>query len=231
MLAWLQDNYLTLSGVLIAGLCAAVVVGIDCYVSAEKLLNRVPLNILHLPAVWVLCLVCGAAAGVAFWTTDGTGQTWVDVALGLKQDNPLLRAVLVGSGVLVLIRSRVVTIRETDVGGEFVYSRMRAIVHRRLTRRWSRYKSTFWNNNSPCILAEPGYEERLVEQITELTRTESEEFRTIVNRQIQAVQGRRPSQPFDAASHDWRMYYRGLTGVALDACGTAVFDGWIRVSG
>jgi hypothetical protein len=99
------------AGALLALLAAAITVLYDCHVSIQDRLKRVPLPIYRAPEAVVLAPSCGAIAAIAFQFTDGKGDTLIDSILGLKQSNPYLRGLCVGLTVLVLIRSKLSSIK------------------------------------------------------------------------------------------------------------------------
>jgi len=93
-------------GALFALLVAGATVLYDCHVSIQDRLKRVPMPIYTTPQAMGLALLCGIVAAIAFFFTDGKGDTLVDSVLGLKQPNPYLRGLSVGLTVLLLIRSK-----------------------------------------------------------------------------------------------------------------------------
>jgi H+/Cl- antiporter ClcA len=108
-------------GTILAFLCAVAAILVDCHVALTQRLKRVPIAVLKTPEAWVLCIVCGVVAGIAYHFTSNQGNTFLDAVLGLDQKNPVLRGACVGLTVLVLIRSKVFALKGADVGGEYFY--------------------------------------------------------------------------------------------------------------
>jgi len=213
-------------GTLLAISLAFITVLYDCHVSIQSRLKRVPRLILGEPSALVFALVCGLIAGFAFQFTDGKGDTLVDSVLGLKQANPLLRGISVGLTVLVLIRSKLSSIKGAEIGGELLYNSGRVWVMQSLNRRWIAFKSTFNRKNLDAALRFPGFEDRLLTELRQSIQVETEEYRQFVDGQIRNVQQSKPALPLDVTNLQWQTYYRTLINLALDYAGQAVFDGW-----
>jgi hypothetical protein len=155
---------------LLALLLASITVLYDCHVSIQDRLKRVPMPIYSTPQAILFALACGAVAAIAFCFTDGRGNTLVDSVLGLKQANPYLRGVSVGLTVLVLIRSKLSSIKGAEIGGELVYNAGRVWVMQSLNLRWRKFKSAFNQRNLTKALASPDYENRLFTELREAIR-------------------------------------------------------------
>jgi len=95
-----------------------------------------------------------------------------------------------------------------------------------LNTRWRTSKSEFNQRNQAAALAIPDYEGRLLAELGEAIKVQTEEFRTFVSSQIKNVQASKPKTPFAAGDLDWQTYYRTLTNLALDYAGPSVFEGW-----
>jgi len=210
----------------LALLFALVTVLYDCHVSIQDRLKRVPMPIYSAPQAILFAVACGLVAAVAFRFTDDRGDTLVDSILGLKQTNPYLRGVSVGLTVLVLIRSKLSSIKGAEVGGELVYNAGRVWVMQSLNSRWRKFKSAFNQRNLTKALAAQDYENQLFTQLREAMRVQPEDFRVFVESQIKNVQQSRPQSAFNAAMLDWQTYYRTITNLALDYAGPSVFEGW-----
>jgi len=178
------------------------------------------------PQAIVFALACGVIAAIAFQFTDGRGDTVLDSILGLKQANPYLRGLCVGLTVLVLIRSKLSSVKGAEVGGELVYNAGRVWVMQSLNSKWREFKSKFNQRNQAKALATPGYENRLLTELREAIKIQPEDFRVFVENQIANVQQNRPQSQFNAAALDWQTYYRTVTNLALDYAGPSVFQGW-----
>ena len=213
-------------GTLLAFLLAGITVLYDCHVSLQDRLKRVPMPIYRTPEAILLAGVCGVVAAVAFHFTDGTGRSVIDNVLGLSQPNSYVRGICVGLTVLVLIRSKLSSIKGAEIGGELADNGGRVWVMTALNSRWQTFKSGFNRRNQAKALATPDYENQLVEQLRQAIRIQPEEFRVFVESQIKNVQQNRPKVDFDPARLDWQTYYGTLTKLALDYAGPAVFNGW-----
>lgn len=220
--------HLNPAGTLLALVAAAGTVLYDCHVSVQDRLKRVPMPVYSTPQAIFLALVCGSAAAVAYGFTDGQGGSLVDSVLGLKQSNAYLRGLCVGLTVLVLIRSKISSIKGAEIGGELVYNTGRVWVMQSLNQRWRTFKSRFNEQNKAKALAIPDYENRLITELRELIKIQPEDYRVFVESQIKNVQQSKPQAAFDAGRLDWQTYYRTLTNLALDYGGVPVFEGWTQ---
>jgi len=215
-------------GAFLALLLAAATVLYDCHVAVQERLKRVPLIMFRVPAALALSAACGLTAVIAFSLTDGKGDTLIDSVLGLKQPNSILRGAIVGLTVLVLVRSKISSFKGAEIGGELVYNSGRTWVMQSLNRKWRAYKSTFTQLNLSAALAFQDYEGRLLSELRDSLRTQTEDFRGFVESQIRNVTQNRPQSAFNAIQPDWQTYYRTLTTLALDYSGPEVFEGWIQ---
>ncbi len=215
-------------GSLLALVFAAVTVLYDCHVSIQDRLKRVPMPIYTTPQAMFLALLCGIVAAVAFTFTTGRGDTLVDSILGLQQPNPYVRGLCVGLTVLVLIRSKISSIKGAEIGGELAYNAGRVWVMQALNTKWRSVKAKFNQRNQSKALTTPDYENRLLTELREAIKVQPEDFRVFVESQIKNVQQSRPQIAFDANRLDWQTYYRTLTNMALDYAGPSVFDGWTQ---
>jgi hypothetical protein len=220
--------YSRLLGTLLALAAASGTVLYDCHVSIQERLKRVPLPIYSTPQAIVLALACGAVAGIAFSFTTGKGDSLIDSVLGLKQSNEYLRGLCVGLTVLVLIRSKLSSIKGAEIGGELAYNSGRVWVMQALNERWRKFKSNFDKRNKSKALAIPGYEDRVIAELRDAIKIKPEDYRVFVESQIKNVQQSKPQAAFDPARLDWQTYYRTLTNLALDYAGKAVFEGWTQ---
>src|SRR5271166_1276382 len=214
-------------GTLLAFLLAGITVLYDCHVSLQDRLKRVPMPIYRIPQAILLAVVCGGIAAVAFQFTDGTGHSVIDNVLGLSQQNPYLRGVCVGLTVLVLIRSKLSSVKGAEIGGELAYNGGRVWVMQALNSKWQTKKSEFNQRNQGKALDTLDYENQLVEQLRQSIRIQPEDFRVFVESQIKNVQQNRPKGDVVRDRTDWQTYYRTMTNLALDYAGPSVFKGWI----
>jgi hypothetical protein len=213
-------------GALIAFLSAGVTVLYDCHVSIQDRLKRVPMPIYKTPEAVCLASVCGIVAAVAYRFTNGAGTSLVDSVLSLKQTDPYLRGLCVGLTVLVLIRSKLFSVKGAEVGGELVYNFGRVWVMQSLNTRWQTFKAEFNKRNQAAALAIPNYEGQLLAALSGAIKVQPEEFRIFVDSQVKNVQSSRPTPAFSTTDPFWQMYYATLTNLALDYAGRDVFKGW-----
>lgn len=213
---------------LLALLLASVTVLYDCHVSIQDRLKRVRIPIYLRPQALVQALACGLVAAIAFTFTDGRGDTLIDSVLGLKQANPYLRGLSVGLTVLVLIRSKLSSIKGAEIGGELVYNAGRVWVMQSLNVRWRKFKSAFNDKNLAKALAIPDYENRLFTEVRDAIKVQPEDFRVFVDGQITNIQQKKPQSAFNASTLEWQTYYRTITNLALDYAGRSVFDDWAK---
>jgi hypothetical protein len=215
-----------IAGSLLALAFAAATVLYDCHVSIQERLKRVPMPIYSNPQAIALALICGSVAAIAFIFTTGKGDSFLDSVLSLKQPNPYLRGLSVGLTVLVLIRSKICSIKGAEIGGELAYNTGRVWAMQSLNSRWQASKAEFNRRNQANALQIIDYEEQLVIQLREAIKVQPEEYRTFVESQIKNVTDKKPTGVFDPTRHDWRTYYRTMTNLALDYAGPSVFKGW-----
>ena len=221
------DPQLAIGAVLALVLAVATVL-YDCHVAVRDRLKRVPLIIFKVPAALALSAACGLTAIIAFCFTDGKGDTLVDSVLGLQQPNAVLRGAIVGLTVLVLIRSKISSFKGAEIGGELIYNSCRTWVMQSLNRQWRAYKAKFNQINLPSAMAFQDYEGRLLTELRDSLRTQTEDFRDFVESQVRNVQQGRPQTAFNPAQLEWQTYYRTLTTLALDYSGPDMFEGWIQ---
>ena len=218
------------TGSLLAWTTAGVTVLYDCHVSIQDRLKRVPIPIFRAPQALTFAFVCGVVAAIAFLFTDGKGDTIVDSVLGLKQPNPFLRGLIVGLTVLVLIRSKLSSVRGAEIGGELIYNTGRVWVMQSVNQNWRDFKSAFNLKNLNHALTMPDYEGNLLEELRPAIRIQSEDYRTYVETQISNVVRSRPQTRLDSQLPEWQAYFKTLTSLALDYAGPEVFSGWTQFS-
>lgn len=138
--------------------------------------------------------------------------------------NPILRGACVGLTVLVLIRSKAFALKGADVGGEYFYNWGRSWVMQSINTRWRTYKNQFNGANLDKALVIADFQIQLFEQLRQSLRVDDEELRIFVEGQIKTIEQNIPTVPFNAATPQWRAYYRTLMSLGLDYAGPNVFD-------
>src|SRR5215471_21282528 len=98
----------------------------------------------------------------------------------------------VGLTVLILIRSKLSSIKGAEIGGELAYNTGRTWVMQSLNSKWRTYKSQFNQRNLSKALGTVDYENALLTELREVIRVQPEEFRNFVESQIKNVQQNRP---------------------------------------
>ncbi len=213
-------------GCLCAFSFAALTVFYDCHLALKTYLKRVPISIFRSKEACAVSFCAGLIALTAFRFTNGKGDSAIDAILTLKQPQDILRGICVGLTVLVLIRSKLTTVRGSELGGELLYSAARSWVVERVNQNWSIYKRCFNNQNLAHAVTIQDYEALIVDQIKEAIKVNEEDYRTFVETQIKNVTSGRPNTPFDSGQNEWRRYYRTLTNLALDFAGQHMFKSW-----
>lgn len=122
---------------------AAATVLYDCHLALKTSLKRVPIAVVKSKEACLVSACAGLIALVAYQFTNGKGTSVVDTILTLKQPQDVLRGVCVGLTVLVLIRSKLTTVRGSELGGELIYSASRSWVVERVNENWGTYKQRF----------------------------------------------------------------------------------------
>lgn len=227
MIDWVAAHLPAIAGTALAFTCAVLAIFVDCHVTLAQRTKRVPIPIVRISTAWVLSVACGIAAGVAYHFTSDNGTTFLDSILALKQQDPVLRGVIVGMTVLVLIRSKVFSLKGADVGGEYIYNAGRSWVMRSVNGRWRQYKNRYNDVNLRKGLDTPEFQDQLIDQVRQALRVDDEDLRVFVDAQIKAVIQNRPGGAVDPNSQQWKTYYRTLINLALDYAGPAVFD-WAK---
>lgn len=222
----MSQIHLRLVGMLVALAAASTTVLYDCHVSIQERLKRVPMPVYLAPQALCLAVLCGVVAVIAYCFTNGSGSTTVDAVLGMHQRNDYLRGLCVGLMVLVLIRSKLSSIKGAEIGGELVYNTGRVWVMRTVNQRWRTFKAEFYERNKTKLLAIPEYDDRAIEELRETIKTQPEEYREFVETQIGNIKRSRPVNAFDAGALPWQTYYRTVTNLALDYGGQTTFAGW-----
>jgi len=227
VIAWSLQQLPAILGSLLAFSCAVVSILVDCHVTLAQRLKRVPISVARTREAWLLSSACGLVALIAYRFTSNQGTTFLDTVLGLQQRNPILRGAVVGLTILVLIRSKVLSLKGADVGGEFFYGWGRSSVMRALNSRWRNYKNRYTSANLDRAFATQDFQNRLLDQLRQALQVEDEEFRVFVESQMKDVTQNRPADPVDPNSPRWKTYYRTLINLGLDYAGPAVFD-WVQ---
>ena len=90
---------------------ASLTVLYDCHLALKISLKRVPITIIKSKEACFVSCCAGVIALTAFQFTTGRGDSAIDAVLTLKQPQDVLRGISVGLTVLVLIRSKLTTVK------------------------------------------------------------------------------------------------------------------------
>jgi hypothetical protein len=230
MPAWLPDAG-TLLGGAEAFLLAFLVAAFDCYNNVRATLRRATIPVYRVAVAYLVWILCGAAAlGAFIFSINAKPDNWVNQALSLGTENNIARGLAVGTSVLVLIRSRVLTAGGSDIGGEYFYNLGRVAILRSVTRRRARDRDNFLREEIARMMTIPDFETRLVEFVNNYMEGDPESVRKTLAEQFRQVQGGRPGGDCAAGDPRWQLYYRGLAGVAVDYCGVIEISNWVRAN-
>jgi len=217
-----QESGPILLGYLLAFLTAATVVFFDLYTNLAKSISRVPGAIVTHPAILGLCALCGSIAAFAYGFTDPAGGDAVSTAITLQVQNPWRRGLVVGATVLVLLRSKLFNIQDTEIGGELVYTRLRSLALQAVNDHRTRGRNRFLTANINAAFAIPTYFTQLEAQIASSIAARSRDYQKRVRDQITASKRHQPREPMDKNNPSWEIYYRSLTGICFDYCGPKI---------
>jgi hypothetical protein len=205
----------------IALLVAVVAIYVDCYQRLSKLYPNVPAQFFTSGPMFVLAFVCGAAAGVAFYGTDPKGTGFIDKLLSLNIQNDYSRAFYVGTLVLVLIRSKLFQMQGADVGGEFFYNLGSQKAINSVVLRWVEWRDAFIEGVLPKTYSFANFDVAMLGYIKEIAAaTTDAKYRSDIESQIKQIEGSKPGTPISAADPNWERYYRTITRMTLEVCGT-----------
>jgi hypothetical protein len=206
---------------LLAFLVGGVTTYFDCYSTLTARIMRVPSTFATNRWIIFLAVICGDIAALACWLTAGAKDSAIATILTLKADDPW-RGAVVGASVLILIRSKLLNIKDSPAGGDYIYTLGRDIAIQDVNSRWSVVRTSFQNRNITAALADPQFQAQIVDLINTNIQARPDDFKKRVNDAVATVTGKRPPGVFNAADAVWGVYYRALMGVALDACGPEV---------
>ena len=214
-----------------AFLLAFAIAAFDCYSNVRATLQRATIPLYRVAIAYLVWVSCGIAAlGAYIFSIHASPDNWVNQALSLGTSNDIARGLAIGTSVLVLIRSRVLTAGGSDIGGEYFYNLGRVAILRSVTRRRARDRDNFLRDAIDRIMTIPEFETRLVEFVNNYMEGDPEAVRKTLADQFHQVQASRPAGDCAPAEARWQRYYRGLAGVAVDYCGVAEISHWVRAN-
>ena len=224
---WISHNDILIGSVL-AFIFAFLIVAIDCNINLKSIFKKLTIPLAYVFAAWIVCALCGLLAVATFLYCAIDPDNPVSKAISLGTSNNYLRALTVGTSVLVLIRSKVMSVANSDVGLEYVYNLGRDWIRRSFIHKRTEAKDAFLNgNNIDRMMTIHNFDTHLPERVTTLIVGDPEDIRTAVATQIEKIKTTRPNKPFTATDADWRDYYYNLAGVAVDYCGVKPIARWL----
>lgn len=209
-------------GYLLAFAAAAGVTLYDCQTTAAQSIKRVPGLIAIHPGILVLVVGCGLLAVVAFGFTDPKGTDVVSTALTLKVQSPILRGLVVGAMILALLRSKLFNIHTTGVGGDAIYTQLRALTVQSLNDWRTYYRTKFLDRNINAAFALPNYFDQVESLVSSSISARSAPFQKLVRNQLRTIKSKAPNTPMSQNDPPWDTYYRSFTSVCYDYCGPTV---------
>jgi hypothetical protein len=170
--------------------------------------------------MFLLALVCGVAAAIAFYGTDPRGTGYIDKLLSLNIDNDFGRAFYVGSLVLVLIRSKLFQLQGADVGGEFFYNLGSQKAINSIVLRWIEWSNAFVERVLPKTYLEPNFDVSMLGFMKAIAvATSDANYRSYIEAQIKQIEQSTPAGPVSGTDANWQRYYRTITRLTLEVCG------------
>jgi hypothetical protein len=208
----------------IAFAVAVLAIYLDCYELINKSYRNVPRQFFTSGVVLLLACFCGLIAATAYFWTDPKGESWIDHLLTLQIENPYSRALYVGAAVLVLIRSQLFQLKGINFGAEAIYTRAREKALNKVTLHWLDWRDKFVADNIERTFAVPDFDTRMVNRMKAIAAQSSDsDYRATVERQVAAVETKRPSGARASTDQVWKTYHETITTMTLDICGTQPF--------
>jgi hypothetical protein len=210
-------------GCFIAFLFAVLTIYLDCYQAVRKTIWRVPRQFWTSPGLPALAIFCGIVSGSAFWYASqgpGAGDAgWLDTVLGSKIDNPYVRAMYTGLAVLALLRSKLLQVRDTDVGLEFFYGEGRLRCLSQIRVGWISWRAGFLDRNMDKVAGKAGFEDQMFDSVKAAVDDADNQYKTSVQSQITELRKNKPPGPVDLTKSEWLYYYRALINLVLENSG------------
>jgi hypothetical protein len=209
------------AGCAIALLVAAAAIYVDCYQRLSKLYPNVPTQFFTSLPLLFLALICGLTAAAAFYFTDPKGTGYIDKLLSLNIDNNYARAFYVGALILVLIRSKLFQLQGADIGGEFFYNLGSQKAINSIVLRWIEWSNAFVEQVLPKTYVDPNFDVSMLGYIKAIAAAAADpKYRSDIESQIQQIGQSKPAVPIAATDPNWQRYYRTITRMTLEVCGS-----------
>jgi hypothetical protein len=208
-------------GCLIALLVAALAIYVDCYQRLSKLYPNVPTQFFTSRPLLLLAFTCGLAAAAAFYFTNPKGTGYIDELLSLNIDNSYARAFYVGALILVLIRSKLFQLQGADIGGEFFYNLGSQKAINSIVLRWIEWRDEFVEQVLPKTYLDQDFDVSMLGYMRDIAAAAADpKYRSDIESQIQQITQSKPAGPLAAADPNWQRYYRTITRMTLEVCGS-----------
>jgi hypothetical protein len=161
---------------------------VDCYQTMTSRIIRAPSTFLANP--WVICLslFCGALTSVACFIAEAFPDSAINAVRTLKKPAPW-RGFIVGASVLLLIRSYLFNIKDSPIGGDFLYQLGRDEAIADVDLRWSLIRSNFVNRNMAEALKDTMFEQTVSGIIAQSVRARPKFIRTTLTRRSRQSSG------------------------------------------
>jgi hypothetical protein len=228
MLEWVNQHDFMI-GAMEAFVVAFGVVAFDCHNNVKAVLQQAMIPLPLVLASWIVWPVCGLFAlfAFAYSATHPSESNWISQAISLGAPDNFSRGFTVGMSVLVLIRSKVMTAGNSEVGLEYFYNVGRAWILKSVNRKRVRIKNNFLDGHIDRMMAKANFQANLLTFAVEIVASESEAIRNSMRDQFEKTGARRPNTAFNAENPDWQQFYRDLAGIAVDYCGVKQVSDWV----
>jgi hypothetical protein len=208
-------------GCAIALLVAVAAIYVDCYQRLSKLYPNVPTQFFTSVPMLLLAFACGITAAIAFYGTDPKGTGYIDKLLSLSIENVYTRGLYVGALVLVLIRSKLFQLQGADIGGEFFYNLGSQKAINSVVLRWIEWRDAFVDRVLPKTYLDPNFDDTMLGYMKAIAAaTADAKYRSDIEAQIQKIEQSKPAGAVSAVDPNWQRYYRTITRMTLEVCGT-----------
>ncbi len=211
-------------GVVIAFVTAGGMIYLDCHQTVSGVVRYVPDAFFRSSRVLALAAAGGAVAAALYLITTPSGQDVVSQQAGVKQANAFLRALTVGVVALALIRSKFFKAGQVDLGGEYVYVKLRERVLLPIVVGWNTLKNRFIKDNVGVCLGVANFVDDTLATIRQTVKAGPPDEVVSGLSQIEQVEKDRPATAFSATAAEWVGYYRTVMRLALDTCGPSIFE-------
>jgi len=201
----------------------------DCYLSVRDRLRWVPRQFWRSPGIFSLAVILGLFAVAAFERTVLAGKSStaaIDKILSFDISSPYLRAIYVGALVLAIIRSKFLDIKGSPFGLEYFYREMKTRVVMTALQRWSNWRDLFITTNFDAAFASATYFDHITEALETVIRLDGADASTKTKTDLDTAIKSRPAGDPDGSTEKWAFYYRAMTRLTLDTCGTEPFKGY-----